>query len=61
MSELAHKDFGNIHNVPVERRRAARAVAAAAHDAEDCRTLLDALGLLDPALRPAATQRRHRR
>ncbi|WP_232376755.1 hypothetical protein [Amycolatopsis aidingensis] len=30
---------------PAQRRRAARAVASAARDAEDCAQLLDALGL----------------
>ncbi|MFF8769464.1 hypothetical protein [Kitasatospora sp. NPDC015120] len=32
---------------PEVQARARRAVAARAHDAEDCRLLLDALGLLD--------------
>ncbi|MFE6871243.1 hypothetical protein ACFVFS_32380 [Kitasatospora sp. NPDC057692] len=34
---------------PEVRARARRAVASRARDAEDCRLLLDALGLLEPA------------
>ena len=34
---------------PQDRRRAMRAVASGARDADDARLLLDALGLLEPA------------
>lgn len=48
---LTPKDLGAIRVTRATRRRAALATAAAAHDREDCRTLLEALGLLDPSLR----------
>lgn len=47
------------------QRQAARVVAAASKDIEDCRTLLDMLGLghdvVVAARRPAATERPRRR
>ncbi|EHK85654.1 hypothetical protein ACWGRK_01670 [Saccharomonospora azurea] len=42
---------------PEQRRRAVRAVASAAVDAEDCAELLDALGLHPEEGRPVPSQR----
>ncbi|CAM2982989.1 hypothetical protein SAXI111661_11885 [Saccharomonospora xinjiangensis] len=42
---------------PEQRRRAVRAVASAALDAEDCAELLDALGLAPEEGRSVPTQR----
>lgn len=52
-----HSDMGRLRDLTSrERQRAALKVASDARDVDDCRLLLDALGLLDdlPVLRGAS-------